>query len=94
MITHWTPKMVTKTLGERLAAKGWKITRLFSSVDEDKSGSISHEEFRTLLARMNIVMTDSDFVEFMKTVDDDNSGQVMYSEVSIGRVRVSPRARF
>ena len=39
-------------------------------------------------------MTDSDFVEFMKTVDDDNSGQVMYSEVSIGRVRVSPRARF
>ena len=88
MITHWTPKMVTKTLGERLAAKGWKITRLFRSVDEDKSGSISHEEFRTLLARMNIVMTDSDFVEFMKTVDDDNSGQVMYSEVSIGRVRV------
>ena len=55
MITHWTPKMVTKTLGERLAAKGWKITRLFRSVDEDKSGSISHEEFRTLLARMNIV---------------------------------------
>ena len=93
MMTHWTPKMVTQVLGERLAAKGWKITRLFRSVDEDKSGSISHEEFRTLLARMNIVMTDSDFVEFMKTVDDDNSGQVMYSEVGFGRVFTSAPRR-
>ena len=77
---HWTPAMVRQVIGARLAAKGRKVGGLFRAIDKDASGTLSHAEFRRLLAGMNIAMSDRDFVAFIHTIDKDMDGDIHYVE--------------
>ncbi len=77
---HWTPAMVRQVIGARLAAKGRKVGGLFRAIDKDASGTLSHAEFRRLLAGMNIAMSDRDFVAFIHTIDKDMDGDIHYAE--------------
>ena len=76
----WTPQRVSACLGERLQAKGKKITALFRDADADKSGIISYDEFRRMLASMHIVLTDTEMAAFVRAVDADGSGSINYRE--------------
>ena len=53
-LPHWTPAMVGKVVGQRLAAKSGRVQKLFRAADKDHSGSLSHDEFRRLLDGLNI----------------------------------------
>ncbi|KAL7559193.1 hypothetical protein ACA910_013200 [Epithemia clementina (nom. ined.)] len=57
-----------------------EVAKSFDALDADHSGSISHEEFRSLLTRLGAHMTDREFNRMVATLDADNDGEVTKEE--------------
>ena len=53
---------------------------VFRKFDDDGSGTVSHEEFRTGLVHMGIAMSDPEFKSLIDIVDHDGGGDIDYRE--------------
>jgi len=69
-----------KILGQKVAAMFAQVRQAFRSFDLDKSGSISKFEFRRLLSRFCLYLSDSNFDEVYREFDPDNGGEIEYDE--------------
>ena len=77
---HWTWKQLKQVLSDQLALHSKSVRGAFRRFDEDKSGSLDHDELRCVLRTMNIEMTDDNFLEVMEYFDPDGSGHIDYRE--------------
>merc|ERR1711865_12990 len=64
-------------MGEQ-KAKNLRV--VFRKFDDDGSGTVSHEEFRTGLVHMGIAMSDPEFKSLIDIVDHDGGGDIDYRE--------------
>ena len=60
--------------------KGTEIRFVFRALDEDKSGSLSHEEFRIGLQKMGAYLSDDEWELLLDVVDVNRDGEVQYIE--------------
>ena len=72
--------MMRGPAGARLAAKGRRVGALFRAIDKDASGTLSHAEFRGVLADLNMPMGERDFERLLDMLDPDRSGAIDYNE--------------
>ncbi|RHY29435.1 hypothetical protein DYB32_005138 [Aphanomyces invadans] len=57
-----------------------QLIALFESADEDKSGSVDEQEFRKLLVRMDICISDEEVDKLVVEVDTNNNGLIEWDE--------------
>lgn len=57
-----------------------EVSKSFDAIDADRSGAISHEEFRDLLTRLGADLTDEAFTRMVNTLDADGDGEVTKEE--------------
>merc|ERR1711871_961079 len=67
-------------IAEKVEAKSRNVAVTFRNFDEDKSGSVDYDEFRTGLMHLGVELTDSDFAKLLEVVDNDRSGCIDYQE--------------
>ncbi|ETW00746.1 hypothetical protein H310_07292 [Aphanomyces invadans] len=60
--------------------EGDELIALFESADEDKSGSVDEQEFRKLLVRMDICISDEEVDKLVVEVDTNNNGLIEWDE--------------
>ena len=75
-----TKEECLKILGQKVAAMFAQVRQAFRSFDLDKSGSISKFEFRRLLSRFCLYLSDSEFDKVYRDFDPDNGGEIEYDE--------------
>jgi len=63
------------TVFERMAYR-----KIFDEFDDDKGGSVTHEELTTFLETTNPDLKHSDVNEIVELLDDDNSGDIDFDE--------------
>jgi Ca2+-binding EF-hand superfamily protein len=64
----------------KVEGKSPSIHTVFRSFDEDKSGLLSHNEFRRGLLFLGIPLNDTEFSILMAATDTDGSGTIDYNE--------------
>ena len=57
------------------------LERLVQQYDEDSSGYLSHEEFRTMLGSLPLKLSDEDVRNVIKMLDDDGDGHIGMAEL-------------
>ena len=77
---HWTASKLEETLADQLALASKSVRATFRKFDEDGSGSLDYKEFRGVLRRYNIEMSDDNFKKVMQKFDLDGSGIIDYRE--------------
>jgi len=65
---------------DALTSKGWDPDRLFRELDEDKSGTLSVTEFRSLVGRLDLPLPESDVTDLLRAADRDMDGFVTVGE--------------
>jgi Ca2+-binding EF-hand superfamily protein len=76
-----------KILAEKLYGKFTHVQRAFRMFDEDKSGSLDHEEFRMALRAMGVTLSERDFQTLVMQYDKSGDGSISYDEFN---ARVGP----
>jgi len=66
------------TVFERMAYR-----KIFEEFDQDKGGSVTHEEMATFMETTNPGLKHSDVKEIVGLLDDDNSGEIDFDEFII-----------
>jgi len=69
-----------RILKEKLEQQTGSCAKAFRSFDYDHSGSVAEPEFRQLLSRYCIYMTDKEFARLFRRFDPDGSGELDYEE--------------
>jgi len=69
-----------KLLREKMNLMQAEISKAFRKLDADRSGTLTHEEFASVLERFNIRMTRPELKRLVKRFDADLSGDVNYLE--------------
>lgn len=60
----------------------------FQMSDADGSGSIDEQEFRQLLTRMSLVVSDAEAGDLVASIDTDGNGLIEFSELMSMVVRI------
>jgi len=77
-----TANQAAKEVKKKMRLNFKNLANAFRAADADKSGSISPREFRVMLTRLGITVSDSEFRKFIKHYDDVlNDGQDRFSRV-------------
>eukprot|EP01052_Picozoa_sp_SAG31_P004618 SAG31_NODE_193_length_20735_cov_15.125509_2_plen_5371_part_00 len=63
-----------------LSERGFDLSAAFAALDADKSGSITHEEFRDGLRTLGIDLPNSQIRELIAVFDEDGDGNIEYRE--------------
>ena len=71
---------VRDELSHRLGLRNGKVQDAFLRADVDRSGALSHAEFRGVLADLNMPMGERDFERLLDMLDPDRSGAIDYNE--------------
>ena len=79
-LNQLTAKKVEKKLAGIMYNKFANVQDAFRLFDEDKSGSVNYEEFRSILDHYGLSTSDSEFAELVKSYDHDGDGKIAYSE--------------
>ncbi|XP_078156084.1 calcium-dependent protein kinase 29-like [Carex rostrata] len=74
-------KLALKVIAENLSEEDVKgLKHMFSSMDTDRSGTITFEELKTGLKRLGSTVTDVEVQQLLEAADVDNSGTIDYLE--------------
>ena len=60
--------------------EGLRVPDLFSQLDADSSGWISHNEMKRYLVKMNVDLNDRQITTLMDSFDKDANGSIQYKE--------------
>ena len=74
MLHNWVKEGAEE--GDRSGSSSAKIESLFHELDVDESGALDYDEFKELLKRHDIVLSESAFRSLMKHIDVDGDGTV------------------
>merc|ERR1711871_1566244 len=67
-------------LKKKMAEQFGQCAKAFRSFDYDHSGSVERPEFKQLLERFCIYMSDREFEKLFRRFDPDDSGELEYEE--------------
>ena len=71
---------ILDTVRVKCEAKSKQIRKVFREFDSDKSGTLSHVEFRRGMHNMGIVLTDDEFLALLSVIGRNGDGTVDYNE--------------
>ena len=71
---------VLKRVRDVVYRKGVEIRRVFRQLDEDKTGVLDHEQFRTGLNKMGAYVSDEEWEILLDVVDVNRDGMIQYIE--------------
>src|SRR5688572_13002457 len=63
------------------ASQAEELISQFQQSDADGSGAIDEQEFRALLSRMAIIVTDTEAAELVDSIDTDGNGFIDFREL-------------
>ncbi|KAF1332390.1 Serine/threonine-protein phosphatase 6 regulatory ankyrin repeat subunit, partial [Globisporangium splendens] len=63
------------------ASQAEELISQFQQSDADGSGAIDEQEFRALLPRMSIIVTDAEAAELVDSIDTDGNGLIDFREI-------------
>lgn len=75
-----TGEDVETMLANKLSNKYSHVRDAFRLFDEDKSGTISYDEFASVLSHYGMKMTTEEFHTLAKKFDSDGDGAIAYEE--------------
>lgn len=70
-----------------------RLHAIWNDLDSDSDGVLSESELRTMLQRMGTTMTDKKFARWIKQLDTDRSGHVLFEELEFWLRDQSQEAR-
>ena len=77
---------------QKIANGGMRLIDIFKAMDLDRSGSLSKDEFTAALKKFGYVAAkDEEIAAVLAVVDADNSGTVVYKEMSTLLLKLGPR---
>lgn len=79
-VPNWSLPEIAQALETKLFSKSSNARKIFRLFDEDKSGSLTYEEYREALEFFNITMSDENFAVMIAEVDTNRDGNVSYNE--------------
>lgn len=71
---------IFQRVSEQVERKVKNVRTIFRQFDENKDGTVSHHEFRVGLKNIGVDVSEAEFQELIRTVDEDNSGEIDYNE--------------
>jgi len=80
---EWRRKVVVtalQRLNGYIKRGGVDLSGLFKQIDEDNSGAVDHQEFRSGLAKIGLKFDDEVIEQLVLHMDEDNSGSIQYEE--------------
>lgn len=69
-------------------AQAEELVSQFQQSDADDSGSIDEHEFRALLARMSLSVTDAEAAELVDSIDTNGNGLIDFQELVVMVVQI------
>lgn len=69
-------------------AQAEELVSQFQQSDADGSGSIDEHEFRALLARMSLSVTDAEAAELVNSIDTNGNGLIDFQELVVMVVQI------
>ena len=78
--TQSTKEEVLQRVRDVVYRKGSEIRMVFRSLDEDKTGVLSHEQFRVGLRKMGAYLDDKEWEILLDVVDVNRDGEIQYIE--------------
>jgi len=68
------------TLRQKLHEKSHEMRKMFRKFDDDKSGTITYDEFQKMLEYYGMYISRAEVVTIMRALDQDGSGSIGYAE--------------
>lgn len=68
------------TLKKKMHEKSSEMRKMFRKFDDDKSGSITYDEFQKMLEYYGMYISRAEMVTIMRRLDGDGSGSIGYAE--------------
>jgi Ca2+-binding EF-hand superfamily protein len=98
--SKWNPAELSKILSEihplfeqKISIAYKNVRNAWLKIDEDSSGSLSHEEFMAIFAKFNLILRPQQKAKLFELFDPDGSGHVVYDRFNEVMGQVQPLHR-